>query len=114
MKRKFRVMNELFTSSVKKTGTKKMNLAYGLTILIDLADDFYNQGNDLNIISVKHGMPLAELEPIVVRLEKAELLERHPEDQNKLKLKGTPEGRWIFDIIPILTNALKGGQISLD
>lgn len=104
-------MNDNFTSSVRGAPPKRMNLAYGLTILIDLADAFHRQGNYLNSISIKHGLPLDELEPIAVRLEMAGLLERHPEDQDRLKLKGIPEGRWIFDIIPILISALGYGKI---
>lgn len=100
-------MSDIFTTVFKEDTPGRMKLAYGLIILIDLAEAFYKQGDYLNIIAVKYGLPLAELEPIVVRLEGNGLLERHPDDQNRLMLKRVPEGRWIFDIIPVLECALK-------
>ena len=102
-------MNDVFTVPVGENSIERMSITYGLIILIDLADAFYEHGVHLNVISVKHGLPLARLEPIVGRLETAGLLERHSEDQSKLMLKQVPEGRWILEVIPLLKNALENG-----
>ena len=104
-------MNDVFTVPVSESYMERMSIAYGLIILIDLADAFYKHGAHLNVISIKHGLPLAKLEPIVGRLETAGLLERHLEDKSILMLKQVPEGRWILEVIPLLKNALKSGQL---
>lgn len=100
-------MSNFFTVTVQREPRRKTKLAYGLTILLDLADSFYKQPGYLHHISEKHGLPLAALQPIAEQLECAGLLERHPEDENGFMLKGVPEGRWILDIIPHLEKALK-------
>ena len=100
-------MSNFFTVMVQTEPRRITNLAYGLTILLDLADSFYKQPGYLHHISEKHGLPLAVLEPIARQMECAGLLERHPEDENGLMLKGAPEGRWILDVIPHLKKALK-------
>ena len=102
-------MNDIFTVSAEDNLPKSLNIIYGLTLLLDLANTFYGQGSYLNSISAKHGFPLAELELIAIRLETAELLERHPEDRNRLMLKRAPEGQWIIEIMPILKSALRSG-----
>lgn len=107
-------MSNILTMTVERNFIERMNLAYGLIILIDLAEAFYEQGICLSVISIKHDLPLAKLEPIAARLEEAGLLGRHPKNQNKLILKKEPEGRWIFEIIPVLKNVFDTKQVPLN
>ncbi len=100
------LMDDFLKMMVEPKSTEKMSLAHGLTILIYLADAFYEQGGYLNDISKEHGFPLVKLELITNQLEKAGLLKRHPDDLNRIMLKEIPEGRWIFEVILVLRKAL--------
>lgn len=101
-------MSNCSTVFQETRSSPKMDIFYGLTILIDLAEAFYREGGYLSDISIKHGWSLGAIEPILLRLEQAGLVHRHPKDQDRLMLKSVPEGQWIFEILSTLKKIFRG------
>ena len=97
-----------FTVAPQASSNTGTDIFYGLTILIALADAFYSRGGCyLTFMSGKYNFPLQKMEQIVFQMEKVGLIERYSEDQDWIYLKNAPEGRWIFEVVPLLKESLR-------
>lgn len=80
---------------------------YGLIILIELADAFYERGCSLSMLSEKCGVSLSNLHPVVHQLETVGVIARHTEKKDWIYLMEEPNDFWILKILPILKTSLK-------
>lgn len=107
MEQKFVLTSDVFTVTPQVLSNTGTDIFYGLTILIALADAFYNRGGCyLTFMSEKYDLPLLKLEQIVHQMERTGLIERYSENRDWIYLKKAPEGRWIFEVIPLLKESL--------
>lgn len=92
---------EVFAPPGYKTASGS-ELRYGLMLLIDLAHAYGLGGLTLSFFSKKYKLPLSELELIVRKLEKRDLIKQQTDEQRKYFLNYEPDSYWITKVIPVL------------
>lgn len=82
---------------------------YGLTVLIELAENYYSDGCCLTSISTKHSLSLHDLLPIIYKMEEAGLIGRKTDASHShwLFLKDEPYGNWIIESVSILKHLFR-------